>query len=255
MKSNSIELKELYDSIINSTFLYHKDSFKVFTYEAAVGKTTTIINVLNDLYVKSPKTKTLIVTKLKVEQEILKEKLGDKAKVVNGNYKINEKILHATPILIITHELYRRLCKDYKRRQYYIEDRTNLIIDEQLDLLEIKEFNAKRADEMRANLSKIRYSSEGHDYELNEIYGKIIYKLNDVLHQNYQSEMRFENIKDEQITEKIELLKGMIEKGNFPKGLRNQREKMIREIDFINHFYNNKYVIACSGVCQVSCRI
>ncbi len=247
MKSNSIELKELYDSIINSTFLYHKDSFKVFTYEAATGKTTTICNALNDLYIKSLNTRTLIVTKLKVEQEMLKEKLGHKAKVINGDYKIKEENLYTYPILIITHELYRRLCKDYERRQYYIKGRTNLIIDEQLDLLEVREFNSIKADEMRANLSKVRYSEDNYDYELNEMYGKIIYQLNDVMHQNYQSEMKFVNIIDDKIIDKVDFLKDMLEKGDFPKGLRSKRQQMINEIDFIRHFYNNEYVIACNG--------
>ena len=247
MKSNSIELKELYDSIMNSTFLYHKDSFKVFTYEAATGKTTTICNALNDLYEDSPNTKTLVVTKLKKEQEILKEKLGDKAQVVNGEYDTKENLLHTIPIVIITHELYRRLCKDYKRRNYYTKGRTNLIIDEQLDLLEVREFNSTKTNEMRANLSKIRYREDGYDYELNEIYGQIIYKLNDTMSQNYQSEMRFVNIEDDKIVEKIDILKSMLEKGDFPKGLRNRRSNIINEIDFIRHFYNNRYTIACNG--------
>lgn len=247
MKSNPIELKELYDSIIHSSFLWHRDKFKVFTYEAATGKTTTICNALNELYSKSPNTKTLIVTKLKVEQEKLKENLGQKAKVVNSERKIKEENLSSYPVLIITHELYKRLCKDYERRQYYIKGRTNLIIDEQLDLLEVREFNTVKADEMRSNLSKVRCMEDNHNYELNTIYGKIIRKLNDTISSNYQSEMTFVNIEDEQIIGKIDFLKKRLENGNFPKSLRKKKMNIINEVDFIRHFYNNKYVIAANG--------
>lgn len=261
------QLKELYDSIRYSFFRQSKEHFKVFTYEASLGKTTTMCRALSDLYKANRSIHTLIVTKLKDEQgKIVNDKLGDIAIIINADENVDEKTLYKYPVLVITHARYELLCKDKERRDFYIKGRTNLIIDEQLDLIDVREYNHTKALEMRDLLSQLThievydvgYSKTPIKSDLARFWGKIIEEVNKSLSNNYQNgKMKFVLNENNKVIDQIDLLNEIIDKSKFPKKFKNENWKSISAISYksmiknyiegIKYFFNNSFTIAYGG--------
>lgn len=245
MKDEKGNLKDLHTRVFATEIIYQPDKFIVFTYEASLGKTTTIVNALKDLYKLNPEHKTLIVTKLMKEQKKLEEGLGGIAMVVNSDKKIKEEILYKVPVLIITHELYKRLCRDYERRQFYIKNRGTLIIDEQLDLLEVNEFTTQEAERIKEELENIIiYDSNKEKIDLAEIWGKMVNKLNTTIADSYGMKMNFVHIENDEIERQLEILTEIIKSSGIS---RRRKERLIRDISYCKYFFNNPEVIANSA--------
>lgn len=245
MYDNKGNLKDLHLRIFATDVINQPDKFIVFPYEAGSRKTTTMVNALKDLYRLNPKHKTLIATKLMEEQEILKEGLGNIAMVVNTDNKVKEDILHQVPILIITHELYKRLCKDYTRRQYYIKNRGTLIIDEQLDLLDVNEFTTQEAERIKAELETIIIYDENKDkLDLADFWGSMVNKLNVTIADSYGMKMNFVHIENDKIDKQIEVLTERIKSSGISK---TKKKNLIRDIGYCKYFFNNTEVIANSA--------
>lgn len=257
-------LKELYCSIRYPYFKSSKYKFKVFTYEASLGKTYTMCYALKNLYEVKQNIHTLIVTKLKDEQEILKYNLGNIAMVINSDEDINEEFLYQYPILIITHARYLLLCKNKEKRKFYTKGRRNLIIDEQLDIMDMKEYNQIQALEIRDLLAQIDYYStfQGVTIKLDlaSFWGKILEEVNKSLSNNYQNaKMKFVVNENEIIIKQIDTLNKLLDKAKFPKKFKNctinwrkvnaisYKDTIKVYIQSIKYFFNNKNVIATGG--------
>lgn len=236
-------LKDLYTRIFATEIIYQPEKFMVFTYEASSGKTTTIVNALKDLYKINPNHKTLIVTKLMKEQEILKEGLGGIAMVDNTENKKKKEILCQVPVLIITHEKYRRLCSDYDERQYYIKGRDTLIIDEQLDVLVVDEFATTRAEEVQEELKNITlYDEDKNQIDLAENWGEMVEGLYKAIPSAYSNKkMKFTYIENDKIEKQLEVLTKRIKASGVSE---KKKKELIKSIGFCKYFYNNEEVIA-----------
>jgi len=149
-----------------SIFPEIKQLFNVFMCEAAIGKTYTIIETLKELSASTKKirkpVKTLIVTKFIDEGKLIADELNkfkpNMAKDENSDNKEKyEKDLKKYEVLIITHSMYKRLCKNPYKREYYIEGRTNLIIDEELNMVEMDSLGDKDIDQIRRTLRGLKY--------------------------------------------------------------------------------------------------
>lgn len=241
-------LRDLKDHIFVTPLLRNAELyFKVFTFEASAGKTQTVCDTLKQLHQIDPHIKTLIVTKLIDEQQKLKENLGNIAFVINHTTKnVDEKALVQHPVLIITHERYKQLCRDEKRRQYYVEGRDLLIIDEQLDILDILEYSASKAEKITITLKNAILPKK--DEDLCQFFGEIVNPLNDAVTNNYQKKMKFVYIEDERIQQKIEYLIKLINKAKFPNKTPMKKAQVIAEIQKIAQFFNNHHVIACNSI-------
>lgn len=127
----------------NGIFPKLEKIFNVFMCEAAIGKTYTIIETLKELSATTSKpVKTLIVTKFINEGKAIADDLNKlKSNMAidknSENKEENEKDLKNYEVLIITHAMYKILCEYPSKRRYYIEGRTNLIIDEELNMVEM----------------------------------------------------------------------------------------------------------------------
>lgn len=247
-------LRDLKDHILLTKFTKDEPCLKVFTFEASAGKTQTVCEALKELYKIDPNIKTLIVTKLMDEQEKIQQSLGDIAFVVNSKeetIKKQEKKIdfNQYPVLIITHELYARLCSNEKRRQYYTQGRDLLIIDEQLDILDILEYSASRAEKITTALKSV-ISYKG-DVDLCEYWGEITAPLNEAVKNNYGKKMRLVYVEDERIQYKIDYLLKLIKKSKFPAKTEFKKKNVIAEIQRISQFFNNHHVIATGGILYV----
>lgn len=130
------------DQIYNAIFKFNdfktNDRFKVFPQEAGLGKTTTMIKALADLYKEKPQVKSLVVSPFVEEGKEIAEKINEEAganialAVSADNF---QERYDEYPIVIITHAEYRIICKDKGKQILFGQGRTNLIIDEELNLL------------------------------------------------------------------------------------------------------------------------
>lgn len=120
-----------------------RERIKVFPIEAGLGKTTMTIKALIELYEKDKSVKSIFVTKFIDEAKIVEKALkGIGLAIHNKKKKPDHKTIINAPVLIITHAKYIQLCntddwESKKTWRLYSEGRSNLIIDEELQLLDI----------------------------------------------------------------------------------------------------------------------
>ncbi|MBF8984737.1 hypothetical protein IZY60_14435 [Lutibacter sp. B2] len=151
--------------------------------------------------------------------------IQDKVKnaiAMNSETGVDENDLDKYKVVIITHELYKRLCKDRIRRSKYIKGRKNLIIDEELSILKTEELSSKTIYEMETILNEIsvrlpvdKNESIYMDIDLQKDFNKIIEGIQKEANKHIHKEMKFFYYQDEKSEEKIEMLKKLVEKANF----------------------------------------
>jgi len=173
----------------NGIFPKLEQLFNVFMNEAAIGKTYTIIDTLKELSTKTSESgkpvKTLIVTKFIAEGKHIADELNkfkpNMAKDENSDNKEKyEKDLVKYEVLIITHSMYKILCKDlFNKRKYYIEGRTNLIIDEELNMVEMDSLGDRDIDRLRKTLRELKYIDEENSIyvDLEILFNKIMFGI------------------------------------------------------------------------------
>ena len=122
--------------------------FRVFPIESGAGKTNTMIDALVELYRKSPEIKSLVITLFKGEAVRIANAINDEFKNEEKSIAVNidcdnqqgmSRIVNSRSVLIITHSRYQMMCdklsKSFIQRMHYFKGRTNLIIDEEMELL------------------------------------------------------------------------------------------------------------------------
>lgn len=252
------QLNKLSKQIPNSVWLNSKQ-FHVFSIEASLGKTYTMIETINRIKPRSKKRKILIVTKFIDEGFIIQEKVQE-AIAINSQNKIDEEELIKYDVVVITHQLYKILCKDYVRRRNYIEGRCTLIIDEELNLLNMAVLDDNEISEMGIILNELSTRLESDkvylDCSLQETYYKIISELEEIKNKYIKKKMEFFFCPDEEANKKVDLLKQLVEDTNITNEyfhyledtykIKTSKASIVSRIDVLRKFFNNKKVIASS---------
>lgn len=248
---------------ISNSFLFNREKFKVFPLEASLGKTQTMIKTIRDIQRGNPKCKFLIVTKFMDEGFNIESQIKDALAYNSKNEKssqIEEKDLYKYGVLIITHELYKRLCRNYDRRQFYIKDRNTLIIDEELSLLKIAVFDDHTISQMGTILNELSIRLESENYycnvNLQEVYFAIIDGLVKETAIYLKKEMKFFYYEDLEIENHINHLIELVQECPMTKeyltylktkfDINTNRSNIVSQIDVLRKFYNNTNVLASS---------
>jgi hypothetical protein len=239
----------------------NKEKFKVFPIEASLGKTQTLIHTIRDIRHWNPHLKFLVVTKFMEEGAIIEKQIPSAIAYNSNHHKdILEEDLCKYNVLVITHALYLKLCKNAVRRKHYIKDRHTMIIDEELNILRMSSLDDRAIDQMAKILHElnIRLSSEEYycDVNLQETYYAIIEKLNVEKNKYNKKQMEFFYCEDLDIEKRIDMMIKLVEDCPIAKeylefledkhDIVTNREKIISQLDMLRKFYNNKRVIVCS---------
>lgn len=138
--------QRLFDQITGELPYSGKGQILVFPMEAALGKTTTMVDAMLELYDQKPSVKSLIVTKLISEANELMRNINVGGKIAvavhsKSRKKLTDAEIKNAPVVIITHKKYEDLCmtNGYKTNEdisLYTNGRTNLVIDEEMQLFE-----------------------------------------------------------------------------------------------------------------------
>lgn len=187
-KKRIAQLDELRKQIIGESPATGNKHFKVFSMEAAMGKTTTLTEALAELYQISPETKSLVITPFKSSAEYITERINFLAKekiaidVNCDNKKEMEPKVKQSIVVVITHKRYLNLCQQFPdcmiQRTKYRIGRENLIIDEEMDLLTATwTISAARIRALGRTLREHglqEYKSVSHD--IHNIYDQLLEK-------------------------------------------------------------------------------
>jgi hypothetical protein len=246
----------------NGIFPKLEELFNVFMYEAAIGKTYTIIKTLKELSTTTSKlgrpVKTLIVSKFINEGKIIVKELNkfkpNMAKDENSqNKEKHEKNLENYEVLIITHAMYKKLCKDSYKRKYYINSRTNLIIDEELNMVEMDSLGDNDIDRLRKTLRELQYEDEGIPLDLEVTFNRIISELIEKKDLYHDKTLRYFEFIDLKAEKKIELLKTMVNNCLFTENylyhlkyahkINTNKQQVLQKLDILKKYFNNPKVL------------
>ena len=248
----------------NGIFPKLEKLFNVFMYEAALGKTYTIIETLKELSSKTNKlgrpVKTLIVTKFIDEGKIIADELNkfkpNMAKDENSdNREKKEKDLKNYEVLIITHAMYKKLCKDKFKRTYYIEGRTNLIIDEELNMVEMDSLGDIDVDRLRKTLRELEYkdNEDNTSIDLEITFNRIISGLIERKDQCHDKTLRYFEFVDSKADRAIEILKTMVNECSFTENylyhlkyahnIITNKLQVLDKLEMLKKYYNNPKVL------------
>jgi len=248
----------------NGIFPKLEELFNVFMCEAAIGKTYTIIEALKVLSEKTNESnkpvKTLIVTKFIDEGKLISKELNkfkpNMAKDENSdNKEKNEKDLVNYEVLIITHAMYKILCKYPSKRKYYIEGRTNLIIDEELNMVEMDSLGDKDIDRLRITLRELKYIDEEENMyiDLEVAFNRIISGLIEKKDQCHDKTLRYFEFTSTKAEKAIEMLKEMVNKSPFTKNytysldfqhnIKTNKADVLDKLEILKKYFNNPKVL------------
>jgi len=168
------QLQVLNESIVLGRNL----KFKVFDHEAGLGKSMQAEMSMADAWYKEGR-KTLYVTLYKdtvpetsAHGRINKHAGSEIAVAIDSQNKNEIDKYVEYPILIITHERYKLLCKDNSVWNKYTRGRSNLIIDEMPNMLEINEYSLERIEQFANMLPRVAVQPQ---------YNKCVKKLEEYL--------------------------------------------------------------------------
>lgn len=259
---------EMLHKHITDKSTFDKNVIKVFSIEAAGGKTTQIIESLKFLAKNSPDVKTLIVTKFIEEGETIVKKLGKKtALAINSKSEIklssvSYDLIKDINVVVITHQAYKMMCYETLDSEVFLKGRTNLIIDEELNLVQIHELSDRLINNIRDILSKmpqarVDFKAEVRDTSPINVFNRIINRIKNEKDKFYSGTMRFFYYEETEfdapkaIDELVKMINWFAENNNaFWKNLKrknqkiNTSKKLIDSLFGIKSFYNNKKVIA-----------
>lgn len=261
IKKKTEEQLKLLGKQIEEAFLINEKQFKVFSIEATLGKTKTMIKTIREMQRWNPQIKFLIVTKFIDEGNDIQSQIRDSLAYNSDNNKdVEEEELCKYNVLIITHSLYERLCKDANRRRYYIKGRHTLIIDEELNLLKVSQFDNNSIHQMGIILNELSVTQNSKDIDSNinlqESYYKIISGLAEAKDKFNNKQMEFFCYDDPLIEEQIDYLIDLVKRCNMTKeylkflkrkyDIKTDKEKIVYQLEMLKKFYNNHNVIVCS---------
>lgn len=243
----------------NQTSTKLKEVFNIFMCEAAIGKTYTIIETLKELSNKSGKpVKTLIVTKFIDEGKTIAKELNkfkpNMAKDENSdNKEKDEKNLKNYSVLIITHAMYKKLCKDIYKRRYYIEGRTNLIIDEELNMVEMDSLSDNDIDRTRKILRGLKYLEDNTYVDLEIFFNNIISKLIEKKDEYHDKTLRYFEFEDPEVNKVIDMLKSMVNESPFTENylfhlkytynILTTKTQLLDKLEILKKYFNNPKVL------------
>jgi len=248
----------------NGIFPKLEELFNVFMCEAAIGKTYTIIETLKKLSSTTNKlgkpVKTLIVTKFIAEGKHIASELNkfksNMAKDENSdNKEKDEKDLVKYEVLIITHSMYKILCKFPFKRKYYIEDRTNLIIDEELNMVEMDSLSDHDIDRLRKTLRELKYIDEEENMyiDIEVSFNRIMSEIIEKKDQCHDKSLRYFEYIDKNAERAIEMLKIMVNKTPFPNNyaysldfqhnIKTNKSDLLDKLEILKKYFNNPKVL------------
>lgn len=150
------QLDKLKNDIVSTNNFEIESTIQVYPIEASVGKTKTVIEALQDSQMQ---VKTLLVTKLRVEQARIQQQLIDAGVTTvvynSDNALIDTEYIINAQVLIITHEKYKRLCSDTAKAQIFTRGRSLLIIDEYIDILSYYEVGINLINDVNKILKRL----------------------------------------------------------------------------------------------------
>lgn len=159
-KMISKQLNTLFDQIYGNV-PPTGDRMLVFPIEAGLGKTTTAVKALWAMHDSGRTDKSLLVVPQIEDAKKLAKKLKGIAISLHGDKfkKIDIRTILDTPVIIITHQRYIRLCnKKFRQQRRYrslIEGRKNLIVDEEIPIEEPVEVSISDYWIVKNSLEKI----------------------------------------------------------------------------------------------------
>jgi len=248
----------------NGIFPKLEQLFNVFMNEAAIGKTYTIIDTLKELSAKTSESgkpvKTLIVTKFIAEGKHIADELNkfkpNMAKDENSDNKEKyEKDLVKYEVLIITHSMYKILCKFPFKRKYYIEGRTNLIIDEELNMVEMDSLSDHDIDRLRKTLRELKYIDEEENMyiDIEVSFNRIMSGIIEKKDQCHDKALRYFEFISPNAEKAIEMLKQMINKTPFPDNyayslkfqhnIKTNKADLLDKLEILKKYFNNPKVL------------
>ncbi|MDF2881043.1 MAG: hypothetical protein K0R54_1600 [Clostridiaceae bacterium] len=200
-EQKKFQLEVLNENII----LGDNTAFKVFDHEAGLGKSLQAEKSMTKAW-KQHGRKTLYVTLFKdtvpeasAHARINKYAGEDIAVAIDSDNKHQIDKYMEYPILIITHERYKLLCKDNSLWNKYTKGRTTLIIDEMPNMVEVHEYSIDRIGQFANTLPRGAVQDQ---------YNKCVKELEDYLKDSRGKS--FFNCK-ESSEENFKLLKQLIE--------------------------------------------
>lgn len=220
-----------------------------FDGEAGLGKTTTMIEALFNLFNNKPNIKVLIVTPFVVGNTkgphisgLINSRFGYNIAfaVDSNNVKSAGIQITSAPILVITHERLKNLLRDEKEGKRYFQGRDLIIIDEMPQFIEI---------------IKITESSL-HDLELiipKSVLNKlqlVIGPIRDALSNSRYDTTSFELVPhpemDILIADIIKVIessyKDYIKSLNVKKHLKIKESQLISQVDALREFFNKPII-------------
>ena len=250
----------------NSIFTKIEELVNLFMCEAAIGTTPTTIETLKELSattkaLNNKPVKTLIVTKFIDEGKLIASELNkfkpNMAKDENSENKERyEKDLKKYEVLIITHAMYKKLCKDpYHKRKYYIEERTNLIIDEELNMVEMDSLGDTDIDIIRRTLRGLKYqdAEENMYIDLEVAFNRIISELVKKKDQCHDKTLRYFEFTSTKIEKSIDMLKLMVNETPFTnnyefhlgysQNIFTNKLKLLDKLEILKKYFNNPKVL------------
>ena len=218
-----------------------KGFFYVFPIEAGLGKTETLIHAMVEQYQSNPAIKSLIVTKLRNEGQ----RIADRINLDTGNN--TALFLDETPenkylktkakdysVLIITHAKYLALNTGSpnmttERIITFTSKRTNLIIDEDLNYIDIIEFNKNIINEILNTVGKT------NDSKTTKRLHKITSNWERLLNANYiNTQATVEYFSNPKVEEDVCELLDSIQKLHFSHGHFSGNRKIKSKSDLMD---------------------
>ncbi len=263
MEFVDIEKLEKQKKYLKNQVIYgnNKDYFLVNNMEPGLGKTLAIEEALAELYKLNPKIKTLYIKKFKDTENLIgsshwniNSQAGKNIALAidKDNFISNRKQIKKFPIIVITHEKYKALCKNKYQRKIFTEGRINLIVDEEIDMLETFHHNQETLLEFRNKLPK--QIQPQYDICVQELMSQLVISANGKY---------FFNAKDKK-TDEFKRLRTKARKyitkeyaGQFTIDTQRQMrvKDFIDEIEHIEQFLNKTCVMENSNIYTYDSRI
>lgn len=234
-----------------------KHKIKVFTFEANMGKTETLIETLKSMSDSDSFTSSLIICKFKSEVTRIANRIPNAIAIHSDNKKYKDEELKNYNVVVTTQAQYLILCRNRKKRELFFEGRSNLIFDEELSILQMDIFNSNNITRMETILKEIfvteKLGDELIQIDLASMYKHIIKDIEAAKNENYDKKMKFFHFVDRGAEQAIDLLISFVEKSKFTKNylthlrikynIKTKKQDVINKLEMLKRYFNNPKVI------------
>lgn len=241
------QLDKLRNDIILTNNFEIEPTIQVYPIEASVGKTSTVIEALQD---KQMQVKTLLVTKLIDEQARIQRELDDAgvtAVVYNSiNKLIDEQEVANAQVLIITHEKYKRLCGDTAKAELFIRGRSLLIIDEYIDVLSYYQVGINLINDANKILERLPHELPWQLYV--DIVAPIKTMMDKRFAQNVGVQWIDKPLLNPEIDTKVDRLVEQVKRSHIPDKeflhtVFKNKEELKQHINSLRYYFNTNKVL------------